>query len=85
MTKAHVIRLVIEHSMAGMVFASSPDVRELNVAGHTVEGAKEAAALAIAALYEMRGETVDVHELEADDGAGPRLVVVRQYALAQAC
>ncbi|MCB2117914.1 MAG: hypothetical protein R3D85_16420 [Paracoccaceae bacterium] len=76
MTKARIVRLAIETMPTGMLFATSPDMKELQVSGRTAKGLCEVTKNAIAAIYEARGEAVEVIEAQADEAISPAWVVL---------
>ncbi|WP_425081276.1 hypothetical protein [Ruegeria arenilitoris] len=68
MSRAKIITIEIEHGDAGLLHATSPQVRELFVSRKTVDEIKQAVPVLIKAIFENRGEDVSVVEADEDQG-----------------
>ena len=75
---AKIIRIEIEETDTGMVYATSPEMSELNVGRTTIDGLMEALPQAISAIMAHHGHDVRVYPLEdeSDVTVPPPWVIV---------
>ena len=71
MRRAKIISIQIKEGGAGLLHATSPQMRELFVSGRSIDAVKAAVPSVIEAIFEAHGEAVRVIEADDDDTCLP--------------
>ena len=86
MDRARIISVNVEAGEAGLLHATSAQMKELLVSGESIEEIREALPAVIRAIFDSHGETVQVLEVENNDVGIPMpwvIVPKGRYAAAR--
>ena len=82
MMRAKIIHVDISEGEKGLFYATSPEIKELFVGAKTHEEAKESVPRVIEAIFQARGESVRVLDVDDAEMQMPRPWVIVSRALA---